>query len=192
MHHKADILLKWEIDTIEYYFQNGLKYYTELLQSEFSENPKQIIGEKDYAIGSFKYFRRSVIYELNALIEQWLLTASSEDGDFFDNTNLKRTRANSVKIIQDKYAIELEKISGFHETETIRRTVNSLKHRGGFDFTDYSRGIPEFKSIKDDIDYLEGLKDSAFKFIKELIDVIIIMEHENTKPNTRYKKLPGQ
>ena len=186
MHPKADILLNWELKTIYYYFQNGLNYYTELLQKEFTENPSQIIRERDYAIGSFKYFRRSVLYELNALIEQWLLTASSEDGDFFENTNLKRTRRNSVNIIRQKYNIELDKISGFHETDTIRKTVNSLKHRGGFDFTDYSKGIPEFKSVEDNIEHLKVLKDSTFKFVKELIDVIIILEHENTKPNKGY------
>ena len=183
MHPKSDILLKWELDTIEYYFHNGLNYYTELIQGEFSEDPNHIIGVKEYAIGSFKYFRRSVLYELNALIEQWLLIASSEDGQFFHNQNLKRTRSNTVKTIKQKYVIELDKISGFHGTEMIRKTVNSIKHRGGFDFTDYSKGIPEFKSVKDDIEHLKELKDSAFKFLKELIDVIIIMEHENTKPN---------
>ena len=74
MHPKADILLNWELETIDYYFQNGLNYYMGLLQKEFTENPSQIIGERDYSIGSYKYFRRSVLYELNALIEQWLLT----------------------------------------------------------------------------------------------------------------------
>lgn len=186
MHNKSDILLNWEIETIEYYFQNGLTYYSTLLQKKFKENAEQIIGEKEYASGSFQYFRRSVLYELNALIEQWILTASTNYGDFFDNKNLKRSRANSVKILKQKYNIELEKISGFTEVELIRTTVNSLKHRGGFDFTDYSKGLPEFKTVNDDIQHLTVLMKAAIKFIKELIAVVIIIEEENTKPNNKY------
>ena len=186
MHNKSDILLNWEIETIEYYFQNGITYYSTLLQKKFKENAEQIIGEKEYAAGSFQYFRRSVLYELNALIEQWILTASTNDGDFFDNKNLKRSRANSVKILKQRYNIELEKISGFTEVELIRTIVNSLKHRGGFDFTDYSKGLPEFKTVNDDIQHLSVLMKAAIKFIKELIAVIIIIEEENTKPNKKY------
>ena len=183
MHKKAEILLNWDLETIEYYFQNGLNYYLELFKKKFPDNPERIIGEKDYAIGSFKYFKRSVLYELNSLVEEWLLMASTNDGDFFDNNNLKRTRADSAKNIRLKYNIELDRITGFNEVEQIKKTVNSLKHRGGFDFTDYSKGIPEFKSVKDDIDSIKLFKDSTFRFLKELINVIIIKEHENTKPN---------
>jgi len=174
MHHKSDILLNWEIETIEYYFANGLKYYTDLMKKDFPNDEGKFIGEKDYVIGSFQYFRRSVFYELNAMIEQWLLNASSNDGEFFDNKNLRRTRAKSVQIIKEKYKIELNDISEFENVEVIRKTVNSLKHRGGFDMTDFSKGIPEFKSVKDDISHLETLKNSAIKFIRELIAVILI------------------
>ena len=191
MHKKSDILLDWEINTIDYYFQTGLSYYSDLLQERFPENEESIIGEKEYAIGSFQYFRRSILYELNALIEHWLLYASTNEGDFFDNSNLKRSRASSDKIIKQKYNIELEKISGFKEVELIRETVNSLKHRGGFDFTDYSKGIPEFKTVNDDIERLKVLKDAAIRFIKELVAVIIIIEEGNTEPN-KGSKVSGQ
>ena len=183
MHHKSDILLNWEIETIEYYFANGMNHYSNLLKKDFVDDGK-IIGEKEYLAGSFQFFRRSVFYELNSMIELWLLNASTEDGEFFENKNLKRTRAKSVQIIKEKYKIELNQISEFENVEIIRKTVNSLKHRGGFDLTDFSKGIPEFKSVKDDINHLKTLKDSAIKFLKELVAVILIMEEEkNTKHN---------
>lgn len=186
MHHKSNILLNWEIETIEYYFANGLKYYSNLIKKDFSDDGK-IIGEKEYVVGSFQYFRRSILYELNAMIEQWLLYASSIDGEFFDNKNLKRTRAKSVQIIKERYKIELSNISEFENVEMIRRTVNALKHRGGFDFTDFSKDIPEFKSVKDDIRHLETLKNSAIKFIKELIATILLIDkRENTKHSNGY------
>ena len=185
MNKKSHILLDWEIATIDYYFKNGLLHFHELLQKDFPEKEELIIGERDYAIGSFRYFRRSVLYELNALIENWLLYASSTDGDFFDNNNLRRSRGNSVKFIKQKYDIELEKINGFDKVEMVRVTVNSLKHRGGFDFTDYSKGIPEFKIVNDDIEQLETLKEGIFDFIRKLINEIITIENKTTGPNTQ-------
>jgi hypothetical protein len=184
MHHKSEILLNWEIDTLEYYFANGMNYYSKLLQNDFVDDGK-IMGEKEYLSGSFQFFRRSVFYELNSMIELWLLNASTKDGEFFDNKNLKRTRAKSIQIIKERYKIELNQISEFENVEIIRKTVNSLKHRGGFDLTDFSKGIPEFKSVKDDINHLKILKEAAIKFLKELVaDILIIDEGKKTKNNT--------
>lgn len=177
MHPKANILLQFEIDTIEYYFKNSLAYFDELIQKKSLDDNNEPFSEMDKIIGSFRYFRRSILYELNGLIEHWLLIASSPYGDFFDNKNIKRSRASSIKIIEEKYSIDISKIKGFDEVEILKNNVNGLKHRGGFDFTDYSLEIAEFKSINDDIEHITFLKNETSKFILKLINKIIKIEH---------------
>ncbi|WP_139058998.1 hypothetical protein [Polaribacter vadi] len=112
------------------------------------------------------------------MIEHWLLIASSPYGEFFDNKNLKRTRTNSISIIEKKYSLELKNMQGYDEVEIIKNSVNGLKHRGGFNFTDYSLGIPEFRSINDDIEHIKKLKNQSTVFIIELINTIINIEHK--------------
>jgi hypothetical protein len=180
MHKKADIILGWEIEDLEYYIQNGLKYNIEILKKDYADTKDRIRGEKEQATASFRIYKRSILYELNALIEHWLLFASSDDGTFFDDNNLKRSRSDSIKIISIKYQIPLNTISCFEEIELIKTMVNSLKHRGGYSFTDYSEAGNKFNSVNDSIEHILYLKESAFKFIKELISAIIIIEHENT------------
>ena len=180
MHKNADIILGWEIEDLDNYIQNGLKYYIEILKKDYVDSTDRIRGEIHHASASFRYFRRSILYELNALIEHWLLFASSDDGTFFDDNNLKRSRSNSIEKISIKYQIPLDTISCFEEIKLIKEMVNSLKHRGGHSFTDYSETLIKFNSVDDSIEHILYLKESAFKFIKELISAIIILEHENT------------
>ncbi len=178
MHKKANILLQFEIDTIEFYFQNSHLYFQNLIQKKSLIDKNEPFSEMDKVIGSFQYFRRSILYELNAMIEHWLLIASSPYGEFFDNKNLKRTRTNSISIIEKKYSLELKNMQGYDEVEIIKNSVNGLKHRGGFNFTDYSLGIPEFRSINDDIEHIKKLKNQSTVFIIELINTIINIEHK--------------
>lgn len=179
MHKKADIILGWEIEDLEYYIQNGFNNYIEIINKDYGDSKDRIRGEMEQAQASFRFYRRSILYELNALIENWLLIASSDDGAFFDANILKRSRSDSVKIINTKYQIPLKAISGFEEIELINEIVNSLKHRGGYSFPDNSNAFVEFKSVEDSIEHILYLKESAFKFIKELISAIIITENEN-------------
>ncbi|AOW18407.1 hypothetical protein LPB03_13505 [Polaribacter vadi] len=178
VHKKANILLQFEIDTIEFYFQNSHLYFQNLIQKKSLIDKNEPFSEMDKVIGSFQYFRRSILYELNAMIEHWLLIASSPYGEFFDNKNLKRTRTNSISIIEKKYSLELKNMQGYDEVEIIKNSVNGLKHRGGFNFTDYSLGIPEFRSINDDIEHIKKLKNQSTVFIIELINTIINIEHK--------------
>lgn len=178
MHKNHDIILIWEIEDLDNYIQNGIKYFIDNVNKDYADSNSRIRGEKEQAEASFRFFRRSILYELNALIEHWLLIASSDDGAFFDVNNLKRSRIDSVKFINTKYKISLKAISGFKEIELIKDIVNSLKHRGGYSIPDNSKVLVEFKSVEDSIEHILYLKESAFKFIKELISVIIILEQE--------------
>jgi hypothetical protein len=90
---------------------------------------------------------------------------------------IHKNRRHQISI---KYQIPLNTISCFEEIELIKTMVNSLKHRGGYSFTDYSEAGNKFNSVNDSIEHILYLKESAFKFIKELISAIIIIEHENT------------
>ncbi|MBX2925155.1 MAG: hypothetical protein KF746_23340 [Chitinophagaceae bacterium] len=177
MHPKLDILLKWEIDTIDFYFENGLANFIKEINNADDTMILPDLSNKDLAIGSFRYFRQSVLYELNALVEHFLqIAAASDDALLKSNKNLKRSRNESVKIIMEKYNISIQNLTGYAEIKVLYSTVNALKHRGGFEYTDFSKIIPEFKIADCEINTLKELKAATFQFMKELVNSILLKE----------------
>jgi hypothetical protein len=168
-------LLDWETQNIDAYLKEGISHYVDKINSSNDEDKLPRLNEKELAIGSFRYFRRSVLYELNALVEHWLLTFSSdiEDGTYFDNDNLKRTRSQSIKIIREKYSIDFSLIPGNQNVEKLKGIVNSLKHRGGYDFTDFSKSIPEIRFAIEDVNTLKTLLNDVIEFLKTILDKIL-------------------
>lgn len=181
MHTKIDILLDWEINTLENYFQKNLDFYIqEISVADDTLNfPK--LSNKYLAIGAFGYFRQSVLYELNALVEHYLLMGADDGSGLLSNENLKRSRAESIKTISVKYKIDISNLPGYTEVKKLYSTVNALKHRGGFDFTNFSRSIPEFKRVDDNIETLKLFKDASFKFVKELVNSILLIERKQLR-----------
>jgi len=108
---------------------------------------------------------------LNSLVEQYLLffsTDFTEEIAFFRNSNLKRSRSQSASILLSKYGLNISNLSGFLDVNELKEIVNGLKHRGGFDFTDFSSSIPVFKTISDDTDTLKRLYQGVEQFLKAL------------------------
>lgn len=176
MHPKIEILLEWELDTIESYFRNGLQFHIEQIKSADDTFSLPKLSAKDLAIGAFGYFRKSILYELNALVEHYLLMGADNGAGLLSNSNLKRSRAECIGIIKDEYNIDISCLRGYKEIKELYSTVNAIKHRGGFDFTDFSKPIPEFKMVRDDIDVLKALKGGTYTFIKELVNAILLVK----------------
>jgi hypothetical protein len=149
----------------------GIKHYTQKIEQADDDLKLPKLSDKDLSIGSFRYFRRSVLYELNSLVEQFLLfysTDFSEEIASFQKSNLKRSRAQSAKIISEITGLDLSLLQGFHEVEELKEIVNGLKHRGGFDFTDFSKSVPVFRMVKDDIDNLMRIQQGVEQYLIQL------------------------
>jgi hypothetical protein len=179
---KIEILLNWELENINFYLLEGIKHYVNRIEQANDDLKLPKLSEKELDIGSFRYFRRSVLYELNSLVEQYLLffsTDFSEEISFFQNSNLKRSRAQSVKILSKMYGLDVSLLPGFREVEELKEIVNGLKHRGGFDFTDFSKSVPEFRVVKDDTDNLINIQQNVEQFLQMLTQKIIKVNDTN-------------
>ncbi len=177
MHPKLDILLSWDIDALDYYFEKGIvKYISEYNDANDEMNlPK--LSDKQLAFSAFQFFRQSILYELNALIEHYLQIASAGDEPILlSNSLLKRGRSESIKTIYERYNIDITNLTGYSDIKKLYSMVNALKHRGGFQPTDFSKVIPQFKHVSIDFDSLKELKESSFSFIRSLVNAILIIE----------------
>jgi hypothetical protein len=173
---KIIILLNWELDNINSYLQEGLEYYSDKIEQADDKQEFPKLSQKGLAVGSFRYFRRSVLCELNSLVEEYLLffsTDLAEEIAFFQNSNLKKSRGKSINIISSKYDLDLSLLPGYHDVEEMKEIVNGLKHRGGFDFTDFSKQIPIIKTVNDDADSLSRMMQSVDQFLKALVQKVL-------------------
>ena len=177
MHPKLDILLTWEIDTIDFYFEKGLANFIHVYNNANDEMKFPKLSDKSLAIGAFRYFRQSVLYELNAMVEHYLQIASTGDESILlSNKLLKRGRSESIKIIFEKYNIDIQNLAGYSSIKALYSIVNALKHRGGYEQTDFSGKIPRIKSVNSDIDSLREIKEASYQFVKSLVNSILLIE----------------
>ncbi len=140
MHPKTDILLKWHRDSIEFYFNHGFDFYLNLIDSADETMNLPNLSNRDLAVGSFRFFKNSIFYELNAMVEEYFLYAASKTESFLEtNSNLKKNRSECIRLIYEKYKIDIQNLPGNSEIMELYSIVNGLKHRGGMDFSDFSR-----------------------------------------------------
>ena len=57
-------------------------------------------------------------------------------------------------------------------------TVNALKHRGGFECTDFQKSIPQIKTVESDINTVEVIKDGVFEFLTAFIITVLLIERK--------------
>jgi hypothetical protein len=183
LHKKNDILLRWEKENIEYFISVTMKFYKELIDNakfDFPELPN--LDERSKALGSFRYFKNSVLYELNALVELYLIWAAADGGISTKKVNLIRTRAEASNIIHEKYNIKISDLPGFSDIRKLYSAVNANKHRGGIDFP-ISRNIlgstiQETKTLDFHIEEILNLKESVFTFLEALVNMILLIEYD--------------
>jgi hypothetical protein len=77
------------------------------------------------------------------------------------------------------YGLDVSLLPGFREVEELKEIVNGLKHRGGFDFTDFSKSVPEFRVVKDDTDNLIRIQQNVGQFLQMLTQKIIKVNDTN-------------
>jgi hypothetical protein len=183
LHKKNDILLKWEKENIDYFISVNLEFYNQLIDNakfDFPELPN--LNERTKALGSFRYFKNSVLYELNALVELYLIWAAADGALGSKKVNLSRTRAEASNIILEKYNIKISDLPCFSDIRKLYSAVNANKHRGGFDFP-ISRQIlgstiQEHKTVEFHIEEMLNVKESAFTFLDALVNMILLIEYD--------------
>jgi hypothetical protein len=179
MNAKSDILLNWEIEAIEFYVEKASTFFIKEIDNADDEIRLPSWSKKSLANAAFRYFRQSVLYELNALVEHYLqIAAADESGLLASNENLKRSRSESIKVILEKYNINIRNLTGYDEVKQLYSIVNALKHRGGFEYTDFSKVIPETRLAKTEIRKLKELKAGVYIFVRELINSILLIENK--------------
>lgn len=180
MHPKMDMVWKWELDTIEYYFEKGLSFFINEIEAADDTMMLPGLSQKSLAIGSFDFFRQSVFYELNALVEHYFqIAAAGNESLLSSNKHLKRGRSEAVKTIMQQYNIQVRDIIGFAEVKQLYSTVNALKHRGGFECIDFSCIVPELRRADTEIETLKQLKDATFQFVTTLVNTILLIERND-------------
>lgn len=182
LHKKNDVLLRWEKENIEYFISINLDFYTDLINNakiNFPELP--YLDERTNAIGSFRYFKNSVLYELNALVELYLVWAAAEGALAIKKANLNRTRAEASNIILEKYNIKISNIPGFDDIRRLYKIVNALKHRGGIDFPNSTSilgsTILEFNTVEFETEEILNIKNRVFIFLDAFVNMILLIDH---------------
>jgi hypothetical protein len=182
LHKKNDVLLRWEKENIEYFITVNLEFYTNLINNAKIGYPElPYLDERTNAIGSFRYFKNSILYELNALVELYLVWAAAEGALATKKTNLLSTRAKASNILLKKYNIDISNIPGFDNIRVLYKTVNALKHRGGIDFPKsiniLGSTVLEFKTVELDFEEILNIKNNVFSFLDALVNMILLIEN---------------
>jgi hypothetical protein len=79
MHSKSDILLNWDIELIEFYFEKGSVIFINKIDNPNDEIRLPSLSKKSLAIAAFRYVRQSVLQDINAVIEHRLQSAAPDE-----------------------------------------------------------------------------------------------------------------
>lgn len=136
---KLNILIKWELQTIEYALSNFLSYAEKAakkasVQGDNGFNPDGLMTEAELAKGARILVLNSVLYEMNALMEWVLFVLGNWDLPPEKRSTpsaFKRSRSQLIREVEGYFEIALKNLPGYADVERLKDEVNALKHRGG-------------------------------------------------------------
>lgn len=150
----------YKIRDIEVFLMRAFRVNDEYTQSlDCAETEDEYDDALDMVLAYQDIVFRAVYSELNSLVELELKSLAKSILESKGNNTKKITREKACTVIEQHYGINLTELSGFEETDEVRKIMNAYKHDDGFSKT--------YEEVSPNLGWLVGYRETRYKLSYE-------------------------
>lgn len=186
MTRRLEIFVEWELQASRRFLREAIHHFdTRLSEVQNDSSASEgLLTEREELQGARRLVLESVVYQLNAIIDFFLL-ACAPGSPFVGEVptaaeltkRLTRSRTDLIKEVERRHSLKVSDLAGWHEIEWLRESANALKHRGGsLGFVETPIGIPMNSGVQLDVERLASCIDG----VRSWTSLLTRSVHENS------------